>query len=384
MTHRPSAWGPLYPRYRKARKAVVDAAAWAVLSPLALRQRRARLPERPRSILVVALLKIGDTITTLPTVAALKRRFPEARIGLWVSPRAAPLARLAEGVDALFEGATRRTARRIRAEGFEAAVVCSFVPQHLAWARAACRGAVVGYAYRGRGLFCDVAVPAPPQVGLAVADYPPGLPILHQTEVVGLLARPFGIEGPLPPPRLAVPAGAPLPEGDGPRIALHIGNEQPHYRWPETRWADLARGLAGEARARLWITGGPGDAEAAARIKALAQRDAAVTVATGHPLPQTAALLAGMDLVVSVDTMATHLAAALGRPVVALFGPGAPKVWRPSGEGHVVLQNESVCHGCRQPRCHRPTHECMEGISVEAVLEAVRSRLDENAEPVSR
>ncbi len=382
MPHDPSPWGTLYPRVRKVRKLLVDVAAWAALSPLAFRRLGgARIPADPRSILVVALLKIGDTITTMPLAAALKRRFPAARIGVWTRPESAPLVRAFGIADEVFDG----TARSVRAARFETAVVASFVPRHLVQARRAGARTVVGYAYRGRGLFCDVAVPAPLQVGLAVPDYPPGAPILHQVEVVHLLAAPFGITGSPEPPSLAVPEAEAVraatswavpPAGEGPRIAVHPWNDQKHYQWPIDRWISLVRRLVDESRARVWITGGPGDARESGNLAEAVGRPRAVANVAGKvPLPETAALLAHMDLVVAVDTMATHLAAAVGRPVVALFGPGAPRVWRPLGAAHAVIQETRGCHGCRQPRCYRPVHECMEGIGVDAVLAACRERL---------
>lgn len=386
MLHDPSPWGALYPHLRKARKIAVDAAAFVALSPLALwRLKRSPVPKEPRSILVVALLKIGDTITTLPLAAGLKRRFPAARIGIWTRPGMAPLARASGVADEVFEGATRATARKIRAARFETTLVASFVPQHLALARLAGPRTLVGYAYMARGLFCDVAVRAPFQVGLAVPDYPPGARILHQTEVVHLLAAPFGITGPPVPPSLAVPEAeavraatsyAAPPAGDGARIAVHPWNDQAHYRWPADRWISLIRRLVDENGARIWITGGPQDARESGEFAVAINRPRSVANTTGKvPLAEAAALFAHMDLVVAVDTMATHLAAAVNRPVVALFGPGAPRVWRPLGTAHAVIQETRGCHGCRQPRCYRPTHECMEGITVDEVLAACRERI---------
>ena len=83
------------------------------------------------------------------------------------------------------------------------------------------------------------------------------------------------------------------------------------------------------------------------------------------------ALLAEMDLVVSVDTSATHIASAVGTPVVALFGPGDPRIWRPYGSGNIVVRDESSeCLGCKRASCFREAHFCMDGITVERVMAA--------------
>jgi ADP-heptose:LPS heptosyltransferase len=85
------------------------------------------------------------------------------------------------------------------------------------------------------------------------------------------------------------------------------------------------------------------------------------------------ALLARADEVLSVDTSAGHLAAAVGTKVTVLFGPGDPGIWAPRGRGEVkVLRAEADCLGCKAARCRRLRHRCMEGISVDAVEACLR------------
>jgi heptosyltransferase-1 len=90
------------------------------------------------------------------------------------------------------------------------------------------------------------------------------------------------------------------------------------------------------------------------------------------------ALMAGAAVVISTDSGPMHLAAALGTPVVALFGPTAP--WRtgPYGKGHKVLRAAVSCSPCFLRRCH--TRRCMRQIGPEQVLEAVREVLEEKAQ----
>ena len=88
------------------------------------------------------------------------------------------------------------------------------------------------------------------------------------------------------------------------------------------------------------------------------------------------ALISEMDLVISVDTCATHIASAVETPVVALFGPGDPQIWRPYGPGHIVLRAEkSECLGCKRPSCFREAHFCMDGITAEKVIAAAERAL---------
>jgi ADP-heptose:LPS heptosyltransferase len=82
-----------------------------------------------------------------------------------------------------------------------------------------------------------------------------------------------------------------------------------------------------------------------------------------------AALYERASLVVTIDSGPMHLAAAMGTPVVALFGPTAP--WRtgPFGAEHRVLRVEMACSPCLKRTC-RYNHECMEQLSVDQVVEA--------------
>jgi len=76
---------------------------------------------------------------------------------------------------------------------------------------------------------------------------------------------------------------------------------------------------------------------------------------------------------VTTDTGPMHIAAAMGTPVVALFGPTAP--WRtgPFGDGHVVIRKELPCSPCFKKKCTDP--RCMGTIEVEEVLQAVMAKI---------
>jgi len=93
-------------------------------------------------------------------------------------------------------------------------------------------------------------------------------------------------------------------------------------------------------------------------------------------LLQLAALLEKCHLLVTNDTGTMHVAAAVGTPVVALFGPTNPQTTGPCGEGHRIIKKNVSCSPCYQRVC--PTdHRCMEGISVDEVEEIVNGRIRE-------
>ena len=152
------------------------------------------------------------------------------------------------------------------------------------------------------------------------------------------LAHHLGAPVPPCPPRFRLGLGAevesPLLPDAGRRglVVLHPGARWPSKLWPAAAWAELADWLSREHGLQVAITGSAADRELAAQICA-AMQEPALNLAGRTSLPELAAVLRRARLAVTTDTGAMHLAAALGTPVVALFGPTAP--WRtgPFGAG---------------------------------------------------
>jgi ADP-heptose:LPS heptosyltransferase len=86
-----------------------------------------------------------------------------------------------------------------------------------------------------------------------------------------------------------------------------------------------------------------------------------------------AAVLRRARAFVGNDNGPMHIAAALGTPVVALFGPSDPQEWGPRGAGHRVIYKEGYCTPCIHPRCVRGEQNCLRVITVDEVAEAVRA-----------
>jgi heptosyltransferase I len=156
---------------------------------------------------------------------------------------------------------------------------------------------------------------------------------------------------------------------DGPLVALAPATSEPSKCWPQERFALLARRLHDDHRARIVLVGGPGDVALCQRIIAAAGIPA-LSVAGQTTWPQLAGLLQRCATLVSGDTGPMHLAAAVGRPVVALFGPTVPEVSGPLGEGHVIVQTALPCRPCN-PRRACPEVACMAGTTVDQVAAAV-------------
>jgi len=123
-------------------------------------------------------------------------------------------------------------------------------------------------------------------------------------------------------------------------VGIHPSASDGSKRWPAQRFAQLADRLADSRGVRVVLVAGPADAPQAQHVEQAMQRRP-LNVAGRLSVGELAALLARCRLLVSNDSGPVHLAAAVGTPVVALFGRAQPGVnatrWRPLGPGHIVL-----------------------------------------------
>jgi heptosyltransferase-2 len=155
-------------------------------------------------------------------------------------------------------------------------------------------------------------------------------------------------------------------------IALAPGAAHFTKRWPAEHWAALARRL--RATCDLVVLGGPGDRDTASMI-AEAGGTAAANAAGRFSLSGTAALLKRARAMVGGDTGVTHLATAVGTPVVALYGPGVEAFgFFPYNARATVLERDLPCRPCSPhggPACPLQHHRCLVDILPEAVAQAL-------------
>ena len=159
---------------------------------------------------------------------------------------------------------------------------------------------------------------------------------------------------------------------DGEAVCIiHPSARWPTKRWPAERFAQLADGLIARERMRIMIVGSGSEAS---QIEQMSRQmsQPAINLAGETELLQLAALLRRANLLVSNDSGPMHLAAAVGTPVVAIFGPTDPSRVGPYGDGHVVLRKEIDCSRCTRRACIRDAL-CMKAIGVSDVFEAVRA-----------
>jgi heptosyltransferase-2 len=155
------------------------------------------------------------------------------------------------------------------------------------------------------------------------------------------------------------------------------GKRWEHKKWTEEGFVDLVRLLraspkAGTSPPQVLLLGGPEEGERNRRIAARLGEDV-LDAGTGHDLREFFSLVDLCDLLVTGDTMALHVAVALGKKVVALFGPTSAAEIDLYGRG-IKLASDAPCVGCYRMGCDvKPT--CMERISAEEVFRAARTLL---------
>jgi ADP-heptose:LPS heptosyltransferase len=156
----------------------------------------------------------------------------------------------------------------------------------------------------------------------------------------------------------------------GRTVGLVVAGSWPTKMWPLSHSAVLARHLLAAGHGVLALVG-PGEAGLAARLTALAP---GVAVLPDCGTGALAAVIAELRAVVGTDSGPRHLAAALGVPSFAWFGPTHPDTWNPPGAAHGHWRTALPCRGCDRTRC--PHWNCLPGLAPEAGARLVLDHLE--------
>jgi heptosyltransferase-1 len=152
-------------------------------------------------------------------------------------------------------------------------------------------------------------------------------------------------------------------------LALFVPSARwPTKRWPPESFAALAERVVGKEVAQVGVVGSGGDRVLTERIASLAECHV-MDFSGRTTLKELAYLMSKADVVVGNDSGPMHLAAAVGSPVVALYGPTSALRTGPYGRNHTVLTSGLPCSPCFSRKCSSSA-ACMKSISVETVFEA--------------
>jgi ADP-heptose:LPS heptosyltransferase len=286
-----------------------------------------RPPATPRSrrqrIVVLRGGAIGDFILTLPVLAALRKQFAGAPLTLVGQPAVMPLALAGGLADEARSLEARQFAGFFQPQGeLDAGLRALFGEAQL----------VVSYLYDPDGILeRNVRHCLPPNARFLRGPHRPSDTAgVHATDVLLAPLGALGITDADPVPRLTLPATT-RPWEAKPELgwlAVHPGSGSQRKNWPEANWSGLLATLAEDAGTGLLLIGGEaegGSIERLCRHVPAARR----RVALQRPLPELGAWLGQCAAFLGHDSGITHLAAAVGLPVVALWGDTAEAVWRP-------------------------------------------------------
>jgi heptosyltransferase-2 len=327
---------------------------------------------------------VGDAILTIPALLALRSRWPEAEIALLARPWVADLFRGQGLTDRtlLFDHRGRhrgalgleRLAREIRAEQFDAAVLFqnAFQAAWIAW-----RAGIperIGYARDGRGclLTKSIPVPRPGEIPAHEANY--YLELLLRAGWIGSLPELTPIRLRIAPEAMERAEGLLREAGGRPgafRVAFGAGAAYGTAKcWPADRYAALARRLFADFGADVVLFGAVSEADVASEV-ARGAGPGIINLAGRSAIGDLPALLARCHLFIGNDSGAMHVAAAVGVPVVAIFGPTDPAGTSPLAREFAVVQQRVACSPCFLRHCPID-HRCMRGVELEMVQNAAR------------
>jgi ADP-heptose:LPS heptosyltransferase len=160
-----------------------------------------------------------------------------------------------------------------------------------------------------------------------------------------------------------------------PWVAMNVSARWSTKRWPAEYFAQAADLLGREGLGPVVFIGGGSEREDTARVRSL-MRTPSVDFTGQTEVGLLPTLLRQAAALVTNDSGPMHIAAAVGTPVVALFGPTDPVRTGPYGGGHSVLTHDVPCRPCLSRRCrHTVPLACLSGVTPEQVVQAVRGRI---------
>lgn len=340
-------------------------------------------------LLIVRLGSLGDIIHTLPAVAALRRALPDARIDWIVEAAHQEVVARVPVIDAriVLEERTMtawlNAAATLRHRGYDAAVDFQGLFKSALLARVSGAKRVLGFSIwhlreRGARAFYTETSPVPAQSSESSQASATRHVIQKNLELAKSLAPSIDLDAPLEFP-LHVSSSADVDDLkrqlDGePYAVLNPGAAWPNKRWPPERLGQVAAFLRARHGLRSIVTWGPGE-ERLAEV-AVAMSEGSAVMAPLLPLGALMALLRDARLMVSGDTGPTHLAGALGVPIVAPFGPTDPDRNGPWHADDVVLSRYDECECHYQRACRVPDRWCLGGLPAPELMAAITTRLE--------
>jgi heptosyltransferase II len=335
-------------------------------------------------LLVRATNWVGDAILSLPALRALRAALPAAHISILARPYVAELYQGQEVADALLADESRgehsgvlgreRLARELRTHKFDTALLLqnAFGAAWLVWRAEISER--IGYARDARSLLLTKAVRPPKSGEIPAHEQFYYLELLRRAGLIDSYSAPTCIALRVEPPALEAAERNLLLSGARPgklRVAIGAGASYGSAKcWPPARFAEVATRLQANLDADVILFGPAAEADVSAAI-VREMRHPPIDQTGKTVITELPALLGRCHLFIGNDSGAMHVAAAVGLPVVAIFGPTDPAGTTPVTPRCTIVQEQPHCSPCFLRRCPID-HRCMKRITPEAVLSAAR------------
>ncbi|HKW29210.1 MAG TPA: lipopolysaccharide heptosyltransferase II [Verrucomicrobiae bacterium] len=334
-------------------------------------------------ILILKPSSLGDVVQALPVLRLLKRHLPASQIFWWIDSNLAPLLAGDPDLTGIVGFERRRWAaprhwpemfrsvRWLRKQNFDWVIDLQCLARSGAFAWLANGKFLIGLdeVREGARGFYDLAVRRAsfhthavdwylavlPHLGIPVHNHFPWLP--ERSEIASAVRSKWQT-------------------GNVRWIAIQPGARWPNKRWPVEYFAELVRYLARKfPDARFAILGSKEDKSLGGFISRV-EPERCFNLCGQTSLPEMVEWLRLCDLMITNDTGPMHVAAALGKPLVALFGPTEPRRTGPYGQLNSVLRIDLPCSPCLKSRCHyEKPNECLNALSPATVFEFARKKL---------
>jgi len=335
--------------------------------------------------LLVRLGAFGDIVHAIPVAAALSRAFPSARIDWIVSAKYRELLDLVPIIDRRLVIKDRGDAgggisllaaiRELRGTKYDVAFDLQGLLKSAVLARLSGAQRVVGFSSNylrerlARPFYTDVYDPG----GGGMYDPRERSHVVQMN--LGLLTTIGVAVGPpeFPIERVDTEIARAMRERAGNRYALvNPGAAWPNKRWPAARYGAVARAIEDRHGLKTIVSWGPGEEGLAQEV--VRESSGAALLSPRTSIGDLLALIRGATLMISGDTGPTHVAAALGTPIVGIYGPTRPSRNGPWAPADITISRDRFCQCHHLRRCTRE-RMCLLDVEAAEVLDAVERRL---------
>ncbi|RLC41877.1 MAG: hypothetical protein DRH51_02095 [Candidatus Coatesbacteria bacterium] len=363
-------------------RSAIETSTYYLFSPLILILKRLlRKSSDNDSILIIErILRIGDTITAMPAIRAIKRIHKGQQIVRLVNQNIKPLLTAIgndENTIYFADGGFYSFIKQcmdIRRMNFKHAYILVTDRTTAIFSMLTGIPHTTGFDYNKRGVFFSNPISAPDFINKPAFNYRSNSNIYNikhvwlklidrtLTDIVRDTKFTYYIDA-----ESREWAKRRISHLKRPIILFHPPSLSSSKLWMKERWVELGKNLM-KKEFSIVISSGMGEHQYALDI---AHKLRVECLAGETNIPRLFALIDILDGVITVDTSIGHIASLLGKPAVVLFGPSDERIWEPDGINTAIVKGDTFCKRCKKPSCFQRRHLCMETITVEMVEDAL-------------